>query len=259
VPGLDSLPLWALAWVILVIALAGLTHGVVGIGFPIVATPLLTLTLDIKTAMFFVMLPTIAVTAISTVQGGRWRESIGRYWYLPLLMGAGSHLGTRVFIAADPAPFILLLALLMLAYLNLQRLGLAEIAAVKRHPHAFALAFGLAAGLTEAMCNIAAPVLLIFFMLAGLPVTAMIQTLNLCFLAGKLAQAFTWGAVGDLGWTHFAATLPLAFVAALAFVGGSRIRKRSDAATYRGWLRKFLWSMVALLLAQFGQLLLARA
>jgi uncharacterized protein len=259
VPGLEALPPWALAWLLLVIALAGLTHGVVGIGFPIVATPLLTLALDIKTAMFFVMLPTIAVTAISTLQGGRWRESIGRYWYLPLLMGAGSHLGTRIFISADPAPFILLLALSMLVYLHMERLCKADIAVVKNHPHAYALVFGLAAGLTEAMCNIAAPVLLIFFMLAGLPVLTMIQTMNLCFVAGKLSQALTWAAVGGIAWSSFAATLPLVAVAALAFLAGSRIRSRSDAATYRGWLRKFIWAMVALLLAQFGLLMFARA
>jgi uncharacterized membrane protein YfcA len=258
VPGLETLPLWALAWLILVIALAGLTHGVVGIGFPIVATPLLALTLDIKTAMFFVMLPTIAVTAISTLQGGRWRESLGRFWYLPLLMGAGSHLGTRVFIAADPAPFVLLLALSMLVYLYMDRLGKADISVVKNHPHAFALAFGFAAGLTEAMCNIAAPVLLIFFMLAGLPVLTMIQTMNLCFVAGKVSQSLTWAAVGGVGWPSFAATLPLVAVAALAFLAGSRIRSRSDATTYRGWLRKFIWAMVALLLAQFAQLMIAR-
>ena len=257
-PGLESLPLWALAWVVAVIALAGLTHGVVGIGFPLVATPLLTLALDIKTAVFFVLLPTVAATSISALQGGRWRESLGRYWYMPLLMGFGSHLGTRIFIASNPAPFILILALLMLAYLNMDRLGKTDIAVVRRNPHVFGVIFGLAAGFVEAMCNIAAPVLLIFFMLAKVPALAMIQILNLCFVVGKVSQSLTWAAVGDVTGADWLGTLPLVAIAAIAFLIGSRVRSRADERTYRRWLRKFLWLMVVLLLGQFAHLMFLR-
>lgn len=256
--GLESLPLWALAWVVAVIVLAGLTHGVIGIGFPLVATPLLTLALDIKVAVFFILLPTVAATGISALQGGRWRESMGRYWYMPLLMGLGSHLGTRIFIVSDPAPFILMLALLMLAYLNMERLGKTNIAVVRRNPHLLGVIFGLAAGFTEAMCNIAAPVLLIFFMLASVPALAMIQILNLCFVVGKISQSLTWAAVGGVTGADWLGTMPLVAIASIAFLFGSRVRSRADEQTYRGWLRKFLWVMVLLLLGQFARLMLLR-
>jgi uncharacterized protein len=258
-PGLESLPLWALAWVVAVIALAGLTHGVVGIGFPLVATPLLTLALDIKAAVFFILLPTVAATGISALQGGRWRESMGRFWYMPLLMGLGSHLGTRIFIVSDPAPFVLMLALLMFVYLNMERLGKTDIAMVRHNPHMFAVIFGLAAGFTEAMCNIAAPVLLIFFMLASVPALVMIQILNLCFVVGKISQSLTWAAVGGVSGADWIGTLPLVAIAAIAFLIGSRVRSRADEQTYRGWLRKFMWVMVVLLLAQFSHLMFLRS
>ena len=53
-------------------------------------------------------------------------------------------------------------------------------------------------------------------------------------------------------------SLPLVAIAASAFLFGSRVRSRADALTYRGWLRRFLWVMVLLLLGQFAQLMLAR-
>jgi hypothetical protein len=53
-------------------------------------------------------------------------------------------------------------------------------------------------------------------------------------------------------------SLPLVAIAAIACLFGSRIRARADAQTYRGWLRKFLWVMVMLLLGQFAQLMLLR-
>jgi hypothetical protein len=51
---LDALPLIAIAWIVLALAAAGLVHGTLGLGFPLVATPLIALITDIKTAVVLV-------------------------------------------------------------------------------------------------------------------------------------------------------------------------------------------------------------
>ena len=51
-----------LIWMALpVILLAALVHGIFGIGFPMVATPLLALFTDVLTAVLITLLPTMAV------------------------------------------------------------------------------------------------------------------------------------------------------------------------------------------------------
>ena len=45
------------------------------------------------------------------------------------------------------------------------------------------------------------------------------------------------------------AATPLLGVGALAV--GERVRRRVHVETYMGWLRKFLWAMVVLLIFQF--------
>lgn len=250
-PDAGSLTALHLALAVGVMALAGFVHGALGLGFPLVATPLLALFTDIKTAIVFTVVPALTAIVISLVRGGRPAQVIRAYWMLPLYMIAGSYAGARLLIAADPAPFLLLLALLILAYLNLQRLrGLAS-GWIGAHPRAARAAFGLLAGVFESAANVAGPVLLIFFLSTALPPLALVQALNLCFLAGKSTQGLTLALAGGIPAGVWLSTIPFAAVGAAGLFWGMRVRDRIDAETYRGWLRRALWVIAALLIGQF--------
>ncbi|MEO7761575.1 MAG: hypothetical protein ABIS68_06645 [Casimicrobiaceae bacterium] len=69
----------------------------------------------------FALLPSLTAIVISLVSGRRPSDMIRQYWMLPLYMIAGSSLGARLLIVADPAPFLVVLALLIVAHLNVQR------------------------------------------------------------------------------------------------------------------------------------------
>lgn len=256
---LESLPFWALAWIAAVMLLSGFIHGAIGFGLPIIATPLLALMLDLKTAVLVVVLPNIAMNVISVVSGGRLRESLGRFWYLPVFLVAGSYVGTRILIAVDAAPFILVLAGMLLVYLNLERLGKTNVPVVKRHPLVAGLGFGFLAGIFESTVNVSGPVLLMYFMLLGISPTVLVQTLNFCFLGGKLMQVLTWTTSGGVGLVHWLSTVPWALIAATTFFAGQRLRGRVSPETYLGWLRKFLWAMAALLVYQYINIMIERA
>ncbi len=252
-PDAGSLNALQLALAVGVMALAGFVHGALGLGFPLIATPLLALVTDVRTAIVFTLLPALAATAISVVNGGRPMEVVRQYWMLPVYMIAGSYLGARLFIAANPAPFLLLLALLIVAYLNLQRLQGFAAHWIGVHPGMARAAFGLAAGAFESTANVSGPVLLIYFLSTTLPPLALVQALNLCFLAGKSTQGLTLALAGGIPAAVWLSTLPFAAVGAACLLLGIRVRRRIDAATYRTWLRRSLWVIVALLVGQFAR------
>jgi len=161
--------------------------------------------------------------------------------------------GTGLFLAA-PAPLLtLLLAVFILVYLLLERYGPGRFEFVHRHWVAFAAVFAFGAGITETTVNIGVPLLLIYFMLAGVETLALVQTLNFVFLFSKLVQVGTLVAAGALDAASLAALAPLIPVAVLALYAGMRIRDRFDVATYRRALRIFLWLAVVLLAARWGQ------
>jgi uncharacterized protein len=241
----------ALCFVVLVCLAAGFAHGAIGFGFPVVATPLVALVIDVKSAIALLAPVTLVLVLLSVVRGGNLLELLRRFWYLPLAIGVGSWLGTRLLLAAPPEPFLLVLAGVILLYLNLDRLGLGGNSTVKAKPLPFGLGLGFAAGIFEAIANVAGPVLLVYFMLLGLAPGQMVQALNLCFTAGKGTQVATWAASGGMTPALWMAVAAFTVPSVAALFIGMRVRSRIDAATYRRWLRAALWVMAALLIGQF--------
>jgi hypothetical protein len=60
----------ALVFVAAVCLLSGFGHGALGFGFPIVATPLIALVIDIKSAIALLAPITLVLTVISALRGG---------------------------------------------------------------------------------------------------------------------------------------------------------------------------------------------
>ena len=218
-----------------VCVLSGFAHGALGFGFPLVATPLAALALDMKSAIAVLAPVTLVLVVISVLRGGRLLELIREFWYLPLAIAIGAGLGTRILLAAPPEPFTLVLAL------------------VERLRLPFGVGFAFVAGIFEAIANVAGPMLLVYFMLLGAAPGQIVQTLNLCFSVGKGTQVATLAASGALGAPTWLAVAGLSVPALAGLAGGMRVRSRIDADTYRRWLRKALGVMVVLLLVQFAR------
>jgi uncharacterized membrane protein YfcA len=241
-----------IAFVALACLLAGFGHGALGFGFPIVATPLVALAIDIKSAIALLAPITLVLTVISALRGAALFSIVREFWFLPLATALGAWLGTRILLATPPEPFLLILAGVILLYLNLDRVGRGRSELVQRLRMPFGAAFGFVAGVCEAVANVAGPLLLIYFMLLGLAPAQVVQTLNLCFSLGKGAQTATWAMSGEIsprGWLVIGA---LAVPSVAALFAGMRLRDRIDAPTYRRWLRGALWVMAGLLLVQFS-------
>jgi uncharacterized membrane protein YfcA len=231
---------------------AGFAHGALGFGFPIVATPIVALAIDIKSAIALLAPITLVLTVISALRGVGLASIVRVFWFLPLATALGAWLGTRLLLALPPEPFVLVLALVILLYLNLDRIGRGRSALVQRLRLPFGVAFGFVAGVSEAVANVAGPVLLIYFMLLGLGPSQIVQTLNLCFSLGKGAQTATWAVSGEISTRAWLVIAALVVPSVAALIAGMRLRERIDAATYRRWLRGALWAMALLLLLQFS-------
>lgn len=251
---LEAVGVWQLALIVAMVVIAGFVHGALGLGFPLIATPLTALVLDVKTAIVLVAPVTLVIVVLSVLKGGGWREAVLRFWFLPLAMGFSSYAGTRLLIGTKPAPFLLVLALLIFAYLGLDRLKRGESAFVRRHRIPIGIGVGLLGGLFEATANVAVPPLIIYLMLLGTAPLAMVQTLNLCFTVGKSVQVGTWALHGNVSATLWIAAALLAIPAVVTLFAGMRLRERIDAPTYRKWLRGALWLMAALLIGQYVHL-----
>jgi len=235
-PGFEGLSTGTIVWIAAIMALAGVMQGALGLGFPTVATPLIALAADMRTAILLVLLPCLATVALNLFRGGPVRPVLARFWTMPCYMLLGAAAGTRLFVAYPEFPYALLLAAIILLYLNLDRLGRTEWPLVARHAGLSAAVFGLAAGLSEGTANVASPPLIVYYLAIGTSPLVLVQALNLCFWREVHA-------VSDARNRGRSGAGPMAgHAAACSHRGaghtrGIRIRDRIDAATYRRWLK----------------------
>ena len=240
-------------WVVIVMIVAGLAHGTMGFGFPLISTPMIAMVTDIQTAVLVSLFPNLAVNVVSIVRGGNWRASIARYWPVAAYVLIGTVVGTRVLLLADPEPLKLLLAVMIVVYLQQARLRGIDWSLLSRNPRTSAALFGLLAGFLSGTVNVAVPPLVIYFMALGLDALAMTQILNLCFLVGRGTQAVAFGFSGHLGLPALVATVPLTAISLAALFAGMQIQRRISPQVFQGLLRKVLWVMALILAAQVAR------
>jgi uncharacterized membrane protein YfcA len=230
---------------------AGLVHGTLGLGFPMVATPILAIFFDVRTAILITLLPTVAVNIASIWNS---RDSLGDLKRFSPLIGftlPGSILGAYVLAISDPAPFRLALAALILLYLwtnlsgRLPRRWLASNLML-----AMAL-FGFFAGFSGGTTNVMVAILIVFFLSLEVPRSNMVPALNACFLVGKVSQIAILSLAGLVTFTLLVETIPLAVAGTGALLLGQRIRDKIAVDQYRRLLHGLLVVLAGILVIQY--------
>jgi uncharacterized membrane protein YfcA len=234
------------------VVLAGLLQGALGFGFPFIATPMVAMAADMRTAVITVLLPTLATTVVTLATCGPLRAVLARFWMMPVYASTGALAGTWLFVSAPNAPYQLLLAVIILVYLNLDRIARGNWPLIRRHERAFGPLAGMAAGLFEGTANVAAPPLIIYYLALGLAPAMLVQALQICFMVGKATQFTVLTLHGGVTAAQWVATLPLAAAGVVAAFIGARIRDRIDAAAFRTWVKRALLAIALVLLAEYA-------
>ncbi|MCP4983470.1 MAG: sulfite exporter TauE/SafE family protein [Gammaproteobacteria bacterium] len=234
---------------IAVMLFAGLIHGTLGLGFPMVATPILATMMDVRSAILVTLLPTMAVNIVSIAKSQSTLENTRQFFPLIFFALLGSLFGASILATTDPAPFRIALAILILLYLwnnlRIPKQWLAD------HGLLAMAIFGIIAGLAAGTTNVMVAVLIIYFLSLETPRTTMVPVLNSCFLVGKASQIIVLAIAGMVGIRLMLETAPLAMAAVLALLIGQRLHSRIEVRTYQTILRKLLLLLAIILIYQF--------
>ena len=232
--------------------LAGLVHGSLGLGFPMVATPLVAVFLDVRSAILLTLLPTIVVNIASIVGASDYRAGLARFWPLAAYALIGSLAGAYVLATADPSPFRLALAALILLFLWTSGANKLPRVWMTANVGLSMLIVGLAAGFSAGTTNVMVAILIIFFLSLDVARATMVPVLNTCFMVGKLSQVVVLSVAGFVSSTLLLETLGPAVAGFVALLIGQRIRESIPVATYKRILHGLLGFLAIVLLAQFG-------
>ena len=237
---------------IIIVGFAAFIHGALGIGFPMVSTPLLALVTDVQTAILMTLLPNIAINLISINHGGNWQAVLKIYWLLPAAMVLGTVGGTVILITYNPDFLRILLAAALLFYVfNSLSTKKMRWNFIKAKPRLSMLGFGFFGGALGGTVNVSDPVLLVYLLESGLTTVALIQILNICFLIGKVIQTATFASFGMIGLELIYISAPLLIVAVFITKAGIKVRDKFSDDIYRKLLHGLLIVVAMLLFWQF--------
>jgi uncharacterized membrane protein YfcA len=232
-----------------VVLAAGFIKGAIGFGFPSLATPLLSLVVDVKTAVVVLILPNIVMDGIQFARRGAPLATVRRFGTLLLSGGVGIVLGTRVLTLLSPRTATLILGVFVLLFVALSVIGLAP----KIPPHWepwLSPPAGFAAGVIGGVTNSPATALVLYFHGIGLAKHDFISSIAFTFFFYKLVQlgAVTW--YGLLPWSLLGVSVALTAVALAGFAVGLRVQDRLDQRSFNRVVLVFLAVLGAWLLVR---------
>ena len=222
-----------------VVLLAALVKGAIGFGFPSLATPLLSLVVDVRTAVVVLILPNIVMDTIQFTRRGAPLVTVRRFSTLLGAGAVGTMLGTRLLTLLSPRAATLTLGVFVLIFVTLNATGLSP--RVPNHWEAWLSPLaGLVAGVVGGVTNSPATPLVLYFHGIGLAKHDFISAVAFTFFFYKLVQlgAVSW--YGLLPLPLLWVSIGLTGVGLLGFAVGLKLQDRLDQRTFNGAVLVFL-------------------
>ncbi|HKW91076.1 MAG TPA: sulfite exporter TauE/SafE family protein [Methylomirabilota bacterium] len=232
-----------------VVLAAALIKGAIGFGFPSLATPLLSLVVDVKTAVVVLILPNIVMDGIQFVRRGTPLATARRFSLLLAAGSVGVVLGTRVLTLLSARAATLTLGVFVLLFVALNATGLSPKVPPQWEGWLSPVA-GFVAGVVGGVTNSPATPLVLYFHAIGLSKHEFVSSLAFTFILYKVVQlgAVTW--YGLLPWSLLWISLGLIAIGLGGFLLGLRVQDRLDERAFNRAVLVFLGVLGAWLLVR---------
>lgn len=239
---------------LIVVAIASLigalVKSVTGMGYPLIAIPILTLWIGVESAVAVIALPSVVANALLSF-GVRDERAETRD--LPVLVVTsvfGAVGGTFLLVGAPEEPLLLGLAASVFFFV-VQRFRSPELQLDAKFTARWAPLVGLLAGISHGAVGVSGPIVAMWLHGYRLSKDAYVFSLTSIFLVAGVAQLTVLVLMGEFDQDRSVASL-VALVATLCMVPiGTRLRSRIDAASFE--------RLILALLVVSGTALLYRA
>ena len=194
--------------------IAGFVKGMVGLGLPTVSLGLLSLFVDLPTAMALLVIPSLVTNIWQAIVGGEFTSLLRRLWLFLLLAVTMVHVGAELFNMIEMALLQRSLGALLLLYALVALIGKTpQLSSVQER--VFSPVCGVINGMLTGLTGTLFVPGVMFLQAIGLPRDALVQAMGMLFAAStaSLGLALYWhGRMPvDVGILSCAALLPALF------------------------------------------------
>jgi uncharacterized membrane protein YfcA len=212
---------------------ASYIKGATGMGFPLIATPMVALLVDLRTTYVLLLLPNILMDVIQILRGKApwavWRRLVPVF----VTTAGGVFLGTRILIAVPERAISLALAAVILLFLAVARLRL-ELTIPRCWEGLLGAITGLVGGTLNGVTNVYGPIATIYLLGLRLEKREFVKGVSAIFLTSKVSQLVALSRWGLYSPGVFRESLGLSVIALAAFWVGL---KTQDSVRQDSFLR----------------------
>ncbi|MGE3592905.1 MAG: sulfite exporter TauE/SafE family protein [Arcobacter sp.] len=228
---------------------SSLFHGTIGFGFTMIATPLLAMVTDVKTAILYIAIPTLLINIISIYSEGNFIQAVKRFYPIAILAMIGSAIGTQILIFSSSDFFKLLLAFSIFLYLFIQKFRI-EMKWIREKKRLSMVVFGLIAGIIGGLTNVMASILIIYSLESKHTKKEIIQSTNLCFLFGKVIQIVLFTIHGSFTEELIITSFSSLIIVFIAMFIGLKIKDKIPQESYKKVIKIVLFMIACFLTYQ---------
>lgn len=211
---------------------AGFLKGTIGVGMPVVALPLLSLFLDVKSAAMLLSLPLIFSNLPQALEGGKTGRCLMQL--LPVILGMipGLFLGVRFLLEVD-ANVAKTIAGLVLMGVGAVMLLAPELQVQSRLVLPAGIIFGFFGGILGGIAAMPGPVVFIFLLAKGLRGKAFTKEASLYLVLSAGLQAMLLIASRQFSWLDVSVSIAAMLPVVLGMYVGQRMRDKIAPETFK--------------------------
>jgi hypothetical protein len=238
-----------LGLLLLGLTLGGWVKGLVGLGLPMAALPLLTHVVGLKGAVSLLSVPIIAVNIWQAIDGGYLPSMLRRFWPVALAMAIGIGAGTWALNIIDPQPLYAVagVAVLLALASNVFRPDIAISPGLERWVGPLA---GALAGLLGGVSSLFGPPLIIFLVGLRLAKDEFVAAIALLYLLGGIPLLFGLMFQGIVAGEELLLSVLAMLPVAAGMLIGQRLRARLNGPLFTKLILGFMAFLAVSLIAK---------
>jgi uncharacterized membrane protein YfcA len=203
--------------------IAGATKGLIGIGMPIVALPLLNLVVDLPTAVAILSIPLIISNVPQALTGDKPSVVLSRL--LPLLCGlvVGTFIGVCLLTSVRPDILKPIVGIVLILVVGLM-LFAPHFVVAKEHEKYLGPIVGLFGGILGGLAALPGPFVFIYLLALGFSKDGFVQYSSMFLVAAATLMTITLRGFGALGWTDLLGSALAVIPILVGMQFGTRLR-----------------------------------
>jgi uncharacterized membrane protein YfcA len=221
-----------IAAVVSSLIVAGLLKGVIGVGMPVVALPLLSLFIDIKSATMLLSMPLIFSNLPQALEGGKTGRSLMQLMPVILGMIPGLFLGVRVLLRIDANVAEIIAGLVIMGVGGVTLLT-PKLQLQSRLVLPAGITFGFFGGILGGIAAMAGPLVFVFLLAKGLRGRAFTKQASLYLVVSAGLLAILLATSPQFSWLDVSISAAAMLPVALGMYVGQHMRDRIAPETFK--------------------------